>query len=38
VYKTDPDTALRVIARYTKTDNIESLRPAAAEQHPGAGL
>jgi NitT/TauT family transport system substrate-binding protein len=28
VYKNDPDTALRVISKYTKIDDLEFLRPA----------
>lgn len=32
VYKNDPDTALRVIAGYTKATNVETLRPAYEEE------
>jgi ABC-type nitrate/sulfonate/bicarbonate transport system substrate-binding protein len=32
VYKTDPDTALRVIAGYTKATSVETLRPAYEEE------
>jgi hypothetical protein len=28
VYKTEPDTALRIISKYTKIDDVEFLRPA----------